>query len=284
VSGKAILGFPDWTDRVTWSGGSWQADYPLAQVGDTEMSRVAKSADLQESSTRITATLDRERMVGLIAAELPNASPGATWRVKSYDADGGLVDDSGELDVYPPIFTGAAVEWGSPNFWSRTYTQEQLDGRSFTRPYDLGANRVIERVEIDFADPDNSDGHLTVAYVAVASRWQLAINIEFGASHGWQDRAQIARARGGARFVDEPPALRRFQGEVGLMPHREAWDLWWELQSQLGRSGVFVWHPYPAEPALWLRTTFLAAQREMTAIERALPRHDAAVLSLEEHR
>lgn len=281
---NAVIGFPDWTRYATWSGGAWQTDFPLDHVGDREMSRVAKSADLAEGSTQITATLDRERMVGLVAVELPNASPGATWRVQSYDADDELVDDSGELDVYPAVLTDKAVDWGSPNFWSRTYTQAELDGRSFTRPYDMGATRPIKRVEISFDDPDNPDGHLTVAYVAVSARWQLTINMEFGAQHGWQDRAQISRARGGARFVDEPPPLRTFQGEVGLMPHREAWDLWWELQSQLSRRGIFVWHPYPDEPALWLRSTFIAAQREMTAIERAIPRHDAAVLSLEEHR
>jgi len=284
VSGKAVIGFPDHTQRVTWSGGAWQADYPLAHVGDREMARVARSTDATEASTQITATLDRERGIGLVAAELPNASPGATWRVKSFDADGDLVDDSGELEVYPPVLTDDAVGWGDLNYWSRTYTQEQLDGRSFTRPYDLGANKIIERVEIGFADTNNLDGYLTVAYVAVAARFQLTINFEFGAQHGWQDRARVTRARGGARFVDEPPALRRFDGEVGLMPHREAWDLWWELQSQLGRRGIFVWHPYPDEPALWLRTTFVAAQRELTAIERALPQHDAATLALEEHR
>jgi hypothetical protein len=60
---RAVFGWPRWTGDVTWSGGSWLAGYPLANLGVLPLARVARSTNDDLASTQVIGTFSAARSV-----------------------------------------------------------------------------------------------------------------------------------------------------------------------------------------------------------------------------
>ncbi len=79
---SAIIGFPRWTGKTTYSaaGGAWAAAYPVTNLGIMPLARVARSSNAALLSTRLLATIDRERGVRLLGFCRHNMSLDALYR------------------------------------------------------------------------------------------------------------------------------------------------------------------------------------------------------------
>jgi len=276
------IGFRDWTSEVTWSGGSWETDYPVSNVGDIEQARVARSTDATEASTQLIGTLSSERPMQLFGIVLPNASINAQFRIKRRDNTGTEISDSGWINIYPEAYSMGELLWEDDNFWLQTYASDQIAGQSFTRPYDTGDFSKTKEFDILISDTGNSDGYLDIAYVSASEAWQSSLNIAYGAQHSFQQRSKVVQSRGGTKTFDRLPKPRRVSATIDILPHDEAMGQQYELQRQLDITEAFLWHPYPDQPKHWLRTTFIARQRELTPIERAVFERDAISFEFEE--
>lgn len=276
------VGFRDFSQEVDWGGGRWREDYPAKNAGNTEHARVARSEDLDTESTRLHGELPVQRPIQLIGIVLPNASISAEFRLVRYDYFGDEIDDTGFKKIYPEVYNVDSMVWEDERFWTQSYTQEEILRMRFCRPYDTEDYRLTKEIDLEFRDPENDDGFLDVSYIALAESWQLSVNINYGATHEFESRSKVVQARGGAKAFDRLPKPRRFSGSIDYLPHDEAMDKVYELQRQLDVTDAFLFHPYPEEPQQWLRTTFIARQRQLNPIERAVYGHDTVQLELEE--
>lgn len=276
------IGFRDFTQEVEWSGGSWREEYPITNVGVIEQARVARSTDLSVESCTVRATLPRERPIQLIGIVLPNCSITAEFRLTRRDYYGEAFDDTGWLKVYPEVYRQGDLNWQDQRFWTRSYTTDEIAGFKFTRPYDTDDIRMSMSVEIQFNDPANEDGFLDVSYISLAESWQLLTNMSWGSSHGFDSRSKVVQARGGAKSFDRLPKPRRLTAQLDDIEHEEAMSRVYELQRQADITDAVLVHPYPDEPGQWLRTTFVARQRQLSPIERAVYGFDSTQLEFDE--
>ena len=276
------IGFRDFSWEVEWSGGDWRDEYPAENAGNTEQARVARSKDLSVESCTLVGTFPVERPIHLIGIVLPNCSITAEFRLKRRDYYGTVFHDTDWMKVYPKVYRHADLNWEDERLWSMSYTTTEIEGFKFTRPYDTEDHRIAKEIEIQFSDPTNQDGFLDVSYISVAESWQLSVNMAWGSSHSFESRSKVVQARGGAKAFDRLPKPRRMSAQLDQIDHAEAMSLAYELQRQADITEAVLIHPYPEEPEQWLRTTFIARQRQLNPIERAMYGFDSTQLEFEE--
>ena len=276
------IGFRDFSWEVEWSGGSWRDEYPVENAGNTEQARVARSTDLDPESCTLVGTFPAERPIQLIGIVLPNCTITSEYRIKRRDYYGNEFHDTGWMKVYPQVYRQGRLNWEDERFWTLSYTQDEIEGFKFTRPYDTEDQRISKEIEIQFNDPGNPDGFIDVAYVSVAESWQLGVNMAWGSSHSFESRSKVVQARGGAKAFDRLPKPRRLSAQLDYVDHVDAMSRIYELQRQADITDAVLIHPYPEEPEHWLRTTFVARQRQLNPIERAMYGFDSTQLEFEE--
>lgn len=267
---NVIVGFPDWSDIVTWSGGSYTADYPVTNMSDPEMARVARTSDATNASTQAVGTLSSEQLVDLIGLVLPNASQSAQAKIILKDAGGATLADSGKFDVFPASYPTDELLWEDERFWTGRYTDAELAGVLWTRGYQFDQVYLAKTIEVYLYDSGNGDGHLDIAYAAVAQSWQLSVNPAPGAEFGFSGaRTRSVQARGGAKAFDRLPKPNGWRGTVEFMQRDEALARAFEHQRQLDIDKPFLWWPYPDESRHWPRTVFIARNRTLSRLRHA---------------
>lgn len=258
------LGFPCYEHEATMSGGSWEADYPVANmVNATELARVARSTDATTASTTATATLASERGVRLVGVLFDNPSPALSVRAEGLDAADAVLVDSGWVEAFPRVYASLSLPWEAPNFWSGRYTQEELTGQRHLVVLDLGKTYWLRKVRLSFDDTANADGYLDVAYISLARLWQLERNPRYGAEMGIEDPTAAQEADGGARFYDDRAQRRSWRGEVRVASRTETMQKVYEHQRAMGLDRPFIWQPEPDLATDAIRQTWLARNRSL---------------------
>jgi hypothetical protein len=257
---KALIGFPRVTDEFTLSGGSWDADYPLANLQALPLSRVARSVDLNTANTLLIATAAGQVRVGLIALCRHNLSLSAGIRLRCwYDvARTSLAYDSGSVAVWPEVYPYDQIEWEDLSFWTGTYSSTELLDTAWTRFFDLGRDYLVAAIEIDITDPTNGDGYVQAGFLEIAARGELAVNFEFGAQYGFRFRSTSIEATGGSLYFNRKPKPRRFIGSVKYDTRNEALSRHYERLRQFDLVTPFLWVPNADEAIHLQRTVFLA--------------------------
>jgi hypothetical protein len=267
MSENVIIGFPDWTETVTYSGGSFETDYPVTNASDDEMARVARTTDATNASTQFVGTLSADELVDLIGIALPNASQEAEAQVILKDNGGSQLADSGRFDVFPATYPTDELIWEDERFWIGKYRDDELSGTLWTRAYRFDQPYLAKTVEVYLYDSNNGDGYLDFAYCAIAYAWQLGLNPAYGAQFGFRgSRTRSVQARGGAKSFDRLPTPKTWQGTVEYADRDEALATAFEQQRQQDIDRPFVWWPHPDEPRHWPRTVFIARNRDLSRL------------------
>lgn len=279
-----IFGFNRWTEDAVFSGGSWNATYPVTNLGSLPLSRVARSSNATIAATQFVATLSQSRPIRLLALVRHNCSLTATFRVRLYGDTGltELVYDSGWIDVWPACYSSENLEWEDDNWWTCGYTAEEVEGYPWTRPLWLGQVWLARAVKVEIDDTTNSDGYVQSGLCEIAQGWQPTNNFRYGLEHGLEDPSESQRALGGAEYFDERPLQRVVRGELPGLSHDEAMERGFELQRRSGRVRPFLWCPFPDSPEHWLRDTFLARHAELGLLGHVSHQRDRFPFSLRE--
>jgi hypothetical protein len=270
---NAILAYANQIDNATLSGGSWVSTLPLTNLQDRRLGRLARSTDALEASTTFDIDLGSTRLLRVFALCGHNFSTAATRRFRfSAVADfSSVVLDTGWVDVWPEVYPFGTVGWGSPNFWSGRYSEEEIAGynASAVHIFDQSTNARYVRVEI--SDEANLSGYVQMARVFVGDGWQPTRNMVYGASIGWIDRTGVQEARSGAEYFDiqRMPRVARF--DLPAMSESEAMSNAFDLQRAMGTAGemFFIWDPDDSTHAL--RRQFLCRLRGVSPITNPGP-------------
>ncbi|MBN9525789.1 MAG: hypothetical protein J0H82_06290 [Alphaproteobacteria bacterium] len=81
---NCVVGFPRWTDRITWSGPG-VASYPASNVSVYPLSQVWRSTGLGADALMVVGSFDRDRGVRLVGVCNHNLTLQAMMRVRLYE-------------------------------------------------------------------------------------------------------------------------------------------------------------------------------------------------------
>lgn len=259
MSERAVIGFPDWTQEVVFAGGGWQAAYPLSNLSNLPLSRVARSLDLNLTNTQIEITLPNIRPVQLLGLAGHNMTTAAQYRLRIWDDNPDLVYDSGWEDVWPTVYETQYRDFHTPNWFTGRYVDSEIQGQYSSRPFWLPERVVAKTILLEFADADNPAGHVQAGYLAIAEAWQVSLNPSYGSSvFGLEFNDIINKSEGSTLYIDERPKVRQFRGEIEHLELRELKQRAYELMRQHGQKKPFFWLPDPADTLNWVRDSYLA--------------------------
>lgn len=281
---RVVIGFPRWTTDATFTGGTWEAAYPRANLGILPLSRVARTTNLTLAVTQFTATLSAQRSLRALALVRHNITLTGLIRIRIWSDAGAtvLVYDSGWIDVWPSLYLPADLEWEDDNWWLGKYTALDLAGSTATRPFWLDGIKLARVIKIEIDDATNADGYVQIGMCEIAQGWQVSINPSVGMEEGFRYRTEATEAMGGVRYFDRREKPRVSRGEIAEMPRNEALGRGYEFLRQFDIDTPFLWFPFPDEPQHWLRTAFLARSVDPGRIAAAFGSRSRFPFSVEE--
>lgn len=277
---NAVIGFPSWRGKCTFSLGSWEADYPVSNLSTLPLNYVARSTDLDAASTQWKATFDKARGIRLLGLIRHNLTLDATFRLKLYadSALSTLLFDSGWVDVWLDVYKTQERTWADSNFWGGKYTQEEIDDAEAIRPIFLDQQYIAEAFTVEILDPTNPAGFIQVGLMEVAQGWQVQTNFGYGAEYGFENRTTVEEAEGGVEYFDIKDSPTVFNGSIKSMNRDEALSKAFEHQRQMGIHTPFLWMPHPNEPLHWLRNTALVRNKDLGLMGYASHNRDSVPL------
>ncbi len=281
---NAVIGFPRWTEKCTFSGGTWDSSYPVANLKVEPLAKVGRTTNLTLPVTQWVATLDKPRGTRLLALVRHNLSLDALIRIRLY-AEASLTTllfDSGWIDVWPEVYTFDQLEWEDDNWWSLKYTTEEIAGYIWSRPFWLDQIYLAEAIKVEVNDQTNTDGHVDIGMFEVAQGWEVSTNFEYGAQYGYRSRTTSEEADGGVKYFTRKDKPRIFNGNIGYLKRDEVLAKGFEHQRQMDIDVPFFWLPAPDNTIHWLREAFLAKNQELGLLGYAAHNHHSVPLKLEE--
>jgi len=281
---RAVIGWPRWTASATFTGGSWSATYPAANLGTLPLARVARSTNLTASNTKFRATLSAQRGVRCMALVRHNLSITATYRVRVWSDAGATVStwDSGTLPVWAAVYPPDTLEWEADNWWSGTPLADDLAGSTWTLPIWIGSLKLARVIDVDIVDTANTAGYIEIGLFEISQGWQVSTNPDFGASFGHRFRSQEVEALGGTKYFERRDKPRVWRGQISALDRDEALANGFEHLRQADVDTPFLWFPYPGEPVHWVRTVFLARNVAPGLLAYSSPGREALPMSFEE--
>jgi hypothetical protein len=270
---NAIIAYGNQIDVATLTGGSWLAALPLTNLKDRKIGKVARSTDATTAFTQFDIDFGGTRLMRVIGLIGHNLTTAGKYKITlSSAADFSVVVyTSGWVDVWPIVYPSGTLPWGAPNWWSGTYSAEEIAAYTGTIAHILTASTNARYVRIEFDDTANADGYVQLGRVFAGDGWQPVRNMVYGASLGWIDRTEVQEALSGHESFNarRSPRIARFGLEA--MAESEAMALGFELQRAMGvnKELMFVWDP--ADTTHALRRQFLGRLRVLSPIENVGP-------------
>jgi hypothetical protein len=287
-----VIGRDVWTAEATFTASSAAASYPAANLATADLSAPCRSVGLPATWT-IEFTLPRARPVGLVTLIRHKQSQGGTFRLelyretalttRLYDSDTDSDLDGGNV-ILPRCYSDGALEAEDDNWWTATYRTEELAGKSLCRPIWLRRQYLIQGGRLTLTNPTNPAGVYQMARLDVARGHQFSRSFALGASEGHAPASSVGPADGGKEYGERKQKPRVFNGSFNMLPRAEAMEVLGEMKDvhDIVPERGFVWHPFPKQPELWLRTTMWARNAELPLGSFALPKHNATPLSFRE--
>ena len=270
------IGFPNRVDGAFLSGGAWTGPLPLDNLKDRLFSRVARSVDVDPSSTRFEVDFGRQRSIQIIALIAHNLSFSARVRIrasdqsnfsallydKTQDAWGSLVDADWDINT---------LEWENDNYWAGTFTQEETEGQTAVSSFILDEPISARYWSFDIIDPQNVDGFVDIGRVFIGDGFlNPDINMAYGASLGYETDTVVEKALGGAEFFDPRESLRVMRFSLPFMSEEEGFGRALELTRRAGiHREVFVVAD-PTDEIFGPQRNFLGRLRQLSPLEQAM--------------
>ena len=207
---NTIIGYQNRIDAATFAAyGSWSTTLPLTNIKTRQLSKKARSTNAANSSTKLRFALDIDRIVSTLGVIAHNLTVSATWRYRVYSdsAYTTLVYDSGTLNVWPSSPYGT-YEWEDVHFWDLLPTDEEIAYYTKNIIYVVPQIVAAQYYQIEFFDSTNTNGYVELGRIFVGQTYQPVLNMNLGASIGYESPTIIDTAMSGAEFFDRRESFR----------------------------------------------------------------------------
>jgi len=221
---NTIIGYQNRIDAATFAAyGSWSTSLPLTNIKTRQLSKKARSTNAANSSTKLRFSLDIDRIVSTLGIIAHNLSVDSTWRYRVYSDSGytTLVYDSGTLNVWPSSPYGS-YEWEDEHFWDLLPTQEEISYYTKNIIYVVPEIIAAKYYQIEFFDSANTDGYVELGRIFVGQTYQPVLNMNLGASIGYESPTIVDTAISGAEFFDRRESFRVAQFTLDHLTYTES--------------------------------------------------------------
>ena len=176
--------------------------------------------------------------------------------------------DSQWTDVYGVAYPATATLWGDDVGGQVISAEQFAAGEREDIIEILEADRVLRYVSLEIDDTTNADGYVEAGRLVVAPAYQTTVNMDAGATFGYETSSTREETDGGATFHNDRPRRRvtniAFDGTVAA---DEALVQMLEMDRRLGTSGQFLWVFDPADTYHMHRRSYLATLKELSLLE-----------------
>lgn len=211
----SILGYNNLIDDATLSGGSWETDYPIANLQNRRLFKKAKSTS---GGATIVVTLPAATAIGVVALCAHNLSGAATVRVQGGTFDSGAatvyaghdyaVDTDGESAAEWTITVagnGSAVEIGRV-FIGLGFKPATCVDWGFSRGFESSSNIVEALAGPEYADiravRRTWSGQFSWLTDAEASEFSVAMRLsDISGEVFWMPRSDLTTGQGESWFL-----------------------------------------------------------------------------------
>lgn len=252
-----LFGWPIYSDTSvtytpTFSGGSWSASWPLTNLAERRLHRLARSASASLVNAQFETDLKVARAVSLLALPKNNFSTAALvrWRGSSSAGSfGAPIYDSGWVAGWP---SGVTVETAT----GINVAHVHIPATAQTARYWL--------CEVD--DTTNAAGYVEIGRLVIAGAWRPGQGgASLGAKLGLETATMTENVAQGSTLYAVRPVRRVWEFALQGMAKTDFMASAWKLQRQLGTYGQLFYVHDTADTLMYERA-FLCTMRELTGV------------------
>lgn len=212
-----------------FSGGTWSADYPLANLLD-DSRFVSKPARQLTPATLANARFDvalmAPRLVNVVALLFHTLSVTAKYRITLAPAGGTLAAPSYQsawTNVYARVFPSENLAWEAPEWWlgSPRAADLLLWPRHLFIPIEPGLIVSAVRIEID----DAASAYFDIGGVWIGGSWSPVFNFDHGRELALDSRDLREESPSGREYSEERASRRRLTVHWSKLSRNESMKL-----------------------------------------------------------
>lgn len=261
------IGWRNYADTATLSGGSWASTLPLTNLQRRPLSKIARSTNALTTSTVISIDMgSSSAIVGKVMLWGHNISQTGTIEITAGTTAGASdIYSSGVLSVWPAL-APEDLEWEDDNWWFGTLSDSDVEGYPIRFSADCGDNITARYWKIQITDTSNADGYVEAGRLWMGPFWSPTINYAPGAGLSWEPRSDEQRSRGGVLYFDQQASVRVFSFQLSAVTDVEAWGTLMELQRTAGNAREVVVIPDPGDAQYGHKRDILGRLRKSDAL------------------
>lgn len=254
---------------------------PLAHLQTRRLWQVARSADLNVSSTQIAVDMGSSQRVRAVAMCGHNLSRSAVWRIRAGSVPGADDAYSGAWEAVWTLSFESDLDWEDAAWWSGDVDPFAYLGHPYPAILTLPGTAMARYVSIEIDDGDNPAGYVQIGRVFVGGGFSPTWGREYGLTDGWVDDSDVMRSESGTLLGVERRRRRVAKFVLPRLTHDDA-AIWHELQRRQGRLGEVLYVPNVTNMQETQRYGMLGTLSELSAIEWPYPMVRGAAVQIEE--
>lgn len=271
------------------SGGAWVESLPLANLQDRALARIARSVNLDLSSTKFTITFDRQRTIRVLALLAHRISTAGRIRIQASDQDDfATLKYDQTVDAWPAAggdWNIDELEWENDNYWLGSYSQEDTEGQTAIFLHLLPTPVQARYWRVNIIDPTNPAGHVDIGRAFIGDGLlNTKINYSYGASLGYEDNTGVETAVSGAEFFDPREPLRVMRFQLAYMDADEGFAQALELTRRAGTWKEVLVIADPTDSIYASQRNFVGRLRQLGPLEQAAFRLNSMSFEIKELR
>ena len=264
---NTIISYQNRIDAATFGAyGSWSTELPLNNIKNKQLSKVARSTDNSNSSTRLRFSTDIARIISTVGIVAHNLTSSAQWRYRVYSdsAYTSIAYDSGVLEVWPQSPYGT-YEWEDVHFWDLTPTDEEIG--FYTKTLTLSLPVVVSERYYQLEFFESVAAYVELGRIFIGMKYQPILNMNLGASIGYESATTVDTALGGAEYFDRRDSYRVAQFTLDHLTYAESL-LNNDIMKISGTDGeiLYIWDD--ADALNMQRRAFLGRLRALSPISQ----------------
>lgn len=263
------IGWQNFADIATLSGGSWVSTLPLANLQTRFRSEVARSTNVLTTSTKIAVDFgSASKVVRWVILDKHNMSTAATVRVKGGTTAGAAdVADTGSLEVWQATPT-RDLRYEDANWWTGTLSAADVEGYPISMFIDLAANVKARYWTIEITDTANSAGYVQIARLWMGPFWSPQRNVTWGTKLGWEDPSREQRTDSGVMYFAERQRFRVYHFNFPAVTDDEAFGTLLDMQRIAGKTREVVVIPDKEDLVRGFRRNIVGHLRQTDMLEQ----------------
>lgn len=264
---NCLLAYRNRRAEVVLSGGNWQPAAPLTNVQNAALSRSAVCTSVNAVDTQFFGVLPQSRLIRLFGLIAHNMGTLDNYRLRLYADEVGtdLLFDSGDVGVWPMVYSFGQIDWQDDAFWSLTIRDEDRIGYPWDLMVVLPEALYVRSFHVEFFKGDGEPPEIGMLWLS--DGWQTENNASYGRTIQYVDPSEIDDAPlSGARFADERPKYRLEKFGLDFLTTAEAPERALDLQRIVGRTQDVYYIHDPADIINKQRRWFLGTLEELNPI------------------